>query len=149
MLMDNALVDQEVGNYDSVYALEAEMLKHEQVDIKTEHDFCNGLYARTIHVPAGTIITGAEHKEENFFVVRSGSIAIYTENGPQIFESGFMGSSPVGIKRAGYAITDVVFTTFHENKENIKDVLLIWKRLAVEDPTKSLEMVKNNALEHK
>ena len=41
-----------------IYRLEAELLKQPQVECPVEHAFCSGLYARTMHIPAGTILTG-------------------------------------------------------------------------------------------
>jgi len=71
-----------------IYHLEAELLKLPQVDMPVDHDFCNGLYARTMHIPAGTILTGAVHREESFFLVRKGELIVSTDNGPRTLRPG-------------------------------------------------------------
>lgn len=47
-----------VASIEKVRALEVELLKLPQVEIATEHVLHAGMYARTICVPAGTVITG-------------------------------------------------------------------------------------------
>ena len=147
MLMDNALVDQEIGNYDSICNLEAEMLQIEQINIDTDHEFCNGLYCRTISIPADAVIVGAQHKHESFFIVRSRAIVIVGPSGPETYSAGHVGVSPAGIKRAIYAIDDSVFTTMHANPENETDLTKIWEKLVYDDLTKSIDLEKRKLLE--
>lgn len=109
-----------------IYRLEAELLKLPQVDMPVEHAFCSGLYARTLHIPAGTALTGAVHRAECFFVLRSGVLAVTTDNGVKTLNAGDMLVSPAGTKRAGVALADCVVTTFHANPEELRDEADIW-----------------------
>ena len=104
-----------------------------QVVLRIEHEFCNGIYARTMHIPKGVALTGAIHREENFFVVRSGNIIVYTEAGMKCCVAGDMYISFAGIKRIGYAIEDTVITTFHQNADNIADPELLWEKYTIDD----------------
>lgn len=109
-----------------IYRLEAELLKHPQVEMPVEHDFCAGLYARTMHIPAGTVLTGAVHREACFFLVRKGSLVVTTDAGARRVEAGEMLNSAAGTKRAGVALSDVVVTTFHANPTNETDPAALW-----------------------
>ncbi len=66
---------------EAVARLEAEVLKLPQVDIETHHAFHAGMYARTIKVPAGVLLTGALIKIPTVLVI-SGDAVVYTSEGP-------------------------------------------------------------------
>ena len=107
------------------------LLQLPQVLLRTEHEFCNGIYARTMYIPKGIALTGAIHAEENFFVVRSGAIIVYTEKGMKQCKTGDMYISYPGIKRVGFATEDTVIRTFHHNPENITDLEDIWEKYTI------------------
>ena len=64
-----------------IYRLEGALLQFPQVDMPVQHEFCAGLYARTMHIPAGTVLTGAVHREESFFLVRKGDLMVSAGDG--------------------------------------------------------------------
>lgn len=127
-----------------VCLLEAEILNHPQVDMPIDHDFCDGIYARTMHIPAGTILTGAIHKEESFFLVRSGRLIVTTDDGTIEVGPGFMSVTKSNTKRAGIAITDVDVTTFHANPKNETDPAELWNMYTMPQP--SIEQIKKELL---
>lgn len=122
----SALIAPVPASHVPIYRLEAELLKLPQVDMPVEHAFIPGLYARTMHIPAGTGLTGAVHREACFFVVRSGVLVVTTDEEPVELRAGQMLESKAGTKRAGVAITDVVVTTFHPNPTNETDPKKLW-----------------------
>jgi quercetin dioxygenase-like cupin family protein len=122
-----------------IYLLEGELLKHPQVEMPVDHNFCNGLYARTMHIPAGTVLTGAVHKDESFFVVRKGLLVVTTDNGTAQVGAGFMSVTKANTKRAGVALTDVEVTTFHANPTNETDPQAIWDMYTIPAPCISFE----------
>lgn len=130
-----------------IYRLEAELLKLPQVDMPVEHAFCNGLYARTMHIPAGTVLTGAVHREESFFLVRKGELIVSTESGPRTLGPGDMSISKIGTKRAGIALTEVEVTTFHANPSNEQDPQALWDMFTIPAPAPVLEAVHTAQLE--
>ena len=130
-----------------IYHLEAELLKLPQVDMPVDHNFCNGLYARTMHIPAGTVLTGAIHREESFFLVRKGELIVSTDNGPRTLVPGDMSISKIGTKRAGIALTDVEVTTFHANPSNEKEPQKLWNLFTIPAPSTVLETVQSAQLE--
>lgn len=128
-----------------IYRLEAELLKLPQVDMPVDHDFCNGLYARTMHIPAGTVLTGAIHKEESFFLVRKGELIVSTDNEPRKLSPGDMSVSKIGTKRAGIALTDVEVTTFHANPTNEQNPQALWDMFTI--PAPAIEYAQKAHLE--
>ena len=128
-----------LAKHGAVYELENFILANcPPVEMKTEHSFCDGLYARTMHIAAGTVLTGAVHAHECFFVVRSGVIIVTTGDNDSItLCAGAMLIAPAGTKRAGVALHDSVVTTFHANPRNLRESSDLWCAF-----TKSGEAIK-------
>jgi hypothetical protein len=101
----------------SICQLEEAMLQAPQVEIKTTHYFAEGLYAREIFIPKGTLLTGKIHKTEHLNIISKGKISVSTEDGNKIIEAPCTIISRPGTKRAGYALEDTVWTTIHATKE--------------------------------
>jgi quercetin dioxygenase-like cupin family protein len=130
-----------------IYRLEAELLKLPQVEMPVVHDFCNGLYARTMHIPAGTVLTGAVHREESFFLVRKGDLIVSTDTGPKRLGAGDMSISRVNTKRAGIALTDVEVTTFHANPTNEQEPQALWDLFTIPAPMPAIKATQTANLE--
>lgn len=95
----------------------------EQVEIKTTHSFCDGVYARQITIPAGVCLIGAKHKTSFFMVISSGVCHIKTDNSEETLTAPHTAISEVGAKRAITALQDTVLTTFHPtNETDIKKI---------------------------
>lgn len=130
-----------------IYRLEQAIYSLPKVELPLFHDFCKGIYARTILIPAGTVLTGAVHKDECFFLVRNGCILLTTDDKPVKAESGFMVKSSAGSKRAGFALVDTLVTTFHANPEELRDPDEIWDSFTVPAPDNILEVLEKTKLE--
>jgi quercetin dioxygenase-like cupin family protein len=117
-----------------IYRLEAELLKLPQVDMPVEHHHCAGLYARTMRIPAGTVLTGAIHRHECFFLLRQGELAVTSADGVRYLQAGDMLVTPAGSKRAGVAVTACVVTTFHANPDNETDTQALWDLFTIPAP---------------
>jgi len=102
---------QKVGR-DRVLALEKVMKEHPQVEITAVEYFCGGVYAREITIPEGVALVGEIHLKDQINVVSKGSIKIVTEDGDKIIDAPATFISKAGVKRAGYAITETVWTEF-------------------------------------
>ena len=61
---------------DKVRQLEARTAELEQVDIPTDHVLHGGMYARTIKIPAGVLLTGAHIKRATMLVI-SGHVTVF------------------------------------------------------------------------
>lgn len=94
----------------AVERLETAILSLPQTDLRTAHALSGQVYARTIHIPAGTVLTGATHKKDHVNIV-CGDITVTTDNGPVRFAGYHVIPTKAGSKRAGVAHADTVWTT--------------------------------------
>lgn len=92
-----------------VRRFEAEALKLPQVAIATEHTLHAGMYARTIMIPAGVVLTGAEIKIPTLLVI-NGDVLIYGDDGPVHFSGHHVLLGQAGRKQAFFALHDTHLT---------------------------------------
>ena len=92
-----------------VCQLEDVALQMPQVDIPTDHVFHAGMYARTIMVPAGVMLTGAQIKIATILII-SGDTLVYGENGPTRYTGYHVALGQAGRKQAFYALQDTYLT---------------------------------------
>lgn len=97
---------------ESVRELEAHLLTLPQVEMATTHLIYGGVSARTILIPAGTVLTGALTNLDNICVV-CGDITVTTDSGPQRLIGYNVLPATAGAKRAGVAHADTWWTTIH------------------------------------
>lgn len=95
---------------DSVRQLEQHVLQLPQIDLGTSHDIHGGMCARTIFIPANTVITGAQTNLDNICILQ-GDITVTTDEGPQRLTGFNVLQAKGGFKRAGYAHADTYWTT--------------------------------------
>lgn len=111
----NALAEAEILALDrptraKVETLEAEILQLPQVDLQTTHELSGGVYARTIVIPAGTVLTGASHKKDHINIMQ-GDITVSTDEGMKRLTGQHVIPTKAGMKRVGFAHTDTIWTT--------------------------------------
>lgn len=94
---------------EQVRKLEDHLAKMPQVDFQTQHLVHGGMYARTIFIPAGTVLTGAMLKAENICVVH-GDITVTTDEGVRRLTGFHVLPATAGHKRAGLAHADTWWT---------------------------------------
>ncbi len=82
-------------------------------DCPLEHVFAPGAYARTIRIPADTLIVGKIHKHAHLNMLMQGDVSVATEEGPIRMQAPRVMCSKAGTKRVVYAHTDVIWTTVH------------------------------------
>src|SRR6185369_5049805 len=105
--------DLDFSTRDKITAFESWMKEEPQVEIPVIHHFSYGVYAREIHIPAGTLLTGEIHKYENLNFLLKGDISVMTETGVVRVQAPFTIVSPPGTKRIALAHTDCIWTTIH------------------------------------
>ncbi|SRR5260221_14372776 len=91
----------------------------DQIHIEPVHYFAQGLYAREITIPKGTLLTGKIHLFEHINIISKGDISVLTESGVKRIKAPATIISKPGIKRVGFAHEDTVWTTIHAC--NVKD----------------------------
>lgn len=85
------------------------MLDFPQVDLATSHVVHGGMCARTIFIPAGTLLTGALTNCDNICVVH-GDISVTTDDGVERLIGFNVLPASKGYKRAGMANADTWWT---------------------------------------
>lgn len=62
---------------EQIEALEGELLGSSgSTPIPVSHNFCRGIYARTVLIPAGFLAIGHSHSDECLNIVASGSVSV-------------------------------------------------------------------------
>lgn len=98
---------------DKVNALEKMMRALPQVEMPPTHYFSPGVYARSITIPKGTVLTGKIHKFAQLNIMSKGDLSVLTEQGIQRVRAPFTIVSPAGTRRIAYAHEETVWTTIH------------------------------------
>ena len=128
----NGLIERDASMSEKVRALEDEVLALPQVDLSTTHVLCGGIYARTITIPAGVVLTGAAHKKDHVCVAQ-GDITVLTDDGPKRLHGQHVLATKAGMKRAGVAHAETRWTTLC--RTDLTDLAAIEDEL-VEEPEK-------------
>ena len=109
---------------ESVSSLESFLLDLPQTDLGTRNLIHGGMCARTILIPAGTVLTGALTNLDNISVVY-GDITVTTDEGAQRLTGFHVLPAKSGAKRAGLAHADtwwaMVWPTELTDIEEIED----------------------------
>jgi hypothetical protein len=108
------------------------------VDCPLENHFSEGLYARKLTIPAGTLIVGKVHKRQTLNICARGRIAILTKDGPRTFKAGDVVVSEPGIQKVGYAFEDTDWINVHATDETDLDLI---EKAFVEDPRVPVDAV--------
>ncbi len=93
-----------------------------QYDLKTTHVLSGGIYSRTIYVPAGCVLTGAETCKDHIIIMQ-GDITVSTDEGMKRLTGQHILPVKAGMRRVGYAHQDTTWTTvFHTELTNIEEI---------------------------
>ena len=118
----------EQGNTPAILALEQVMLSSfDQEALKaqtdTQHYQIKGVYARTMFVPAGMLVTGKIHNFESIGILAQGTMRITNGETSALVSAPYIAVDKAGIKRLGYAETDCTFISVHRtDAEEITDI---------------------------
>lgn len=112
----------DLPSVDAVRRLEKLIEKIPQVDLGTKNLIHGRMCARSIFIPAGTILTGVITNCDNISVM-VGDITVTTDRGPQRLTGFNVIPATAGFKRAGIAHADTWWTTIHHtNFEKIEEI---------------------------
>jgi hypothetical protein len=130
----NLVLPDAAPSREQIERLEQHLLQVEPeagIALETWHHFADGLVARTIAIPAGTLLTGAPHKAEHLNVCH-GDITVWTEQGMRRLTGHHVLESLPGAKRVGLAHADTWWTTVHLNPGNERDLAALENALVAE-----------------
>jgi hypothetical protein len=108
---------------DKVNALENLMKKADQVELKVEHIFSEGVYARKLFIPKGVMLTGKIHKYSQLNILLEGDISVLVGDEVKRIQPPFMVVSPPGTKRIAYAHEDTIWLTIHGTHETNLEII--------------------------
>ena len=98
-----------------------------------KHHFADGVYAREIFIPKGTVVVGKIHKDDHHVFLMKGTLDLVTEDGATQVKAPCHFISKAGAKRAAYAVTDIVWITIHANNTNTKSLEKLEKEIIAKD----------------
>jgi hypothetical protein len=127
-----------------VFKAEDRLRELEPVELRYEHYFSHGVYARAMFIPAGTIVTGKIHKYTNLNVLLCGRLSVRTEKGIIQVKPPFVVVSPPGTKRIAYAHEDSIWLTIHGTEET--DVEKIERKFVAQTEQEFLEFCEQQKL---
>jgi len=101
-----------VATQDNIYKLQDIIKGMPQVTGETRHHFSDGMYARELFIPAGTVVVGALHKSQHLYMVVKGKCKVSSQYETVEIEGPYIGETIPGTKRVIYAETDCVWIGF-------------------------------------
>jgi hypothetical protein len=95
---------------EQIKALEVQLGELPQIDLNTTHSLMNGMYVRSIFIPKGCALVGAQHKTDHINIV-SGDIMVTTDEGTKRLTGYNVITTKAGLQRAGVALEDTYWST--------------------------------------
>jgi len=104
----------ELGTMPEILRIEKEMREFPSLTLPVEHYQIDGVYVRSLFLPAGTLLTGKIHNFENIAILAQGTIRVSNGTDAYVLTAPHIMVDKPGVKRIGYAETDVTFITVHK-----------------------------------
>lgn len=121
-----------------IQALQAHLLQFEQPDLPAKHYFAEGMYVRSLPIPANMVIVGKIHRHQHVVALIKGTATINTDKGMETISAPHIWISEPGAKRALYTHTDCEFTTMHLNPTNTQDMEIL--EMEIIEPEENMEL---------
>ena len=126
-----SIIDELKLTREELFKFERYMWAQEQAELKVEHFFSPGIYTRVLYIPKGCMLTGKIHKEPILNIMMKGDISVLLGDRVVRVQAPFMGVSPAGSKKIGYAHEDTVWMGCHGTDET--DLAKIEARFVTND----------------
>lgn len=104
-----------------ILALEDMVRAMPQVDLPLAHLFSGNIYARTILIPKGTVLTGRMYLTDHIDLMVYGDMTVTSDYGTKNIKGFNLFEGKAGKKRAGYAHKDTLWITFCACEEMTED----------------------------
>lgn len=121
--MDKTQLARTVNLRQQINLAEAAMRQMPQVDLRVEHQFSFGVYARTLYIPQGIMLTGQIHKFENLNILLKGKLQVSIGDKMELVEAPFSVVSPPNTKRIALALEDSIWMTVHGTHERDLNII--------------------------
>lgn len=95
----------------TVQAFEDEIsqLPDHTTEFDVSHYQIDGVYVRSLFIPAGMVLTGKIHNHEHIAILAQGTIRVHNGEEYKEISAPYICIEKAGIKRIGYALTDCTF----------------------------------------
>jgi hypothetical protein len=104
------------------------------IECSVIHRFTDKMYIREIFMPQGTLLTSRTHRFESPFVISQGTVAVNIDGqGWVIYKAPYTGITKAGTRRLLYIIEDCIWTTFHVNEDNEREIKTLENRYTFMD----------------
>lgn len=103
--------------------IERRLIDLPQVDCPLKHVFSKGVYYRQIHMPAGLIVIGHQHKTKHLNIILKGSAVVMMDGVLQRVVAGDVFESGEGVRKVLYIESACDWATIHITNETDLDQL--------------------------
>lgn len=142
------LIKQQNMTVDRIFAAEKFLKQLPQRELRIEHDFSFGVYARVMYAPKDTLFVGKLHKYPQINLLRQGDLSVLVNGKIQRLKAPFAFGAPAGVKRIGYVHSDVIWVTIHGT--HLKDLDEIENCFIAQDEQEYLNFIGfKNAISYK
>ena len=130
--------------YKAIDLLAAECINSsQQVQPPTIHRFTPGMYIREIHMDKDSVAISCIHKTTHPFVISKGSVSVSEDGETWVhYKAPYTGITTPGVQRFLVMHEDTIWTTFHVNPDDQKEVSKLEERY-VERPNLPPELMGN------
>src|SRR5882724_9966476 len=101
----------------------------EQPAFELSHEFSDGIYMRSLKMPAGTLAIGHQHRTKHFNLLLAGTVTITGSDGTALTRSAPCAfESNAGCRKIAFAHTEVILASVHPNPDNCRNVSVLENR---------------------
>lgn len=95
-----------------------------KIDCKnnTRHHFTPGIYCRELFMPAGSVLTGKYHRQQDILIIAQGTCHFLTKHGLRTLSAPAITKVEADTKPFILCVTDVTFVNALPNPDNCEDV---------------------------
>ena len=97
--------------------MKTKILPMEDKVLKTEHNFSEGVYVRTVTMCEDSMVLGARHLTKHMNIISKGKVTFSVDGVMTTVEAPCMFESDVGVSKVLYNHTEVVWSTIHVTDE--------------------------------
>jgi quercetin dioxygenase-like cupin family protein len=102
---------------EKTFVIESGLLQLPQLEMKLNHFFSDGVYARELFIPKDAIVVGQLHKYQQLNIMIEGEMSVMIDEQMVRIKAPFIVVSPSGTKRIAYANEDTRWVTILRTDE--------------------------------
>lgn len=104
--------------------LEQTIVNCKEDNSQADHYFGEGVYARSLLIPAGSVVIGHIHKQDRICIIAQGECTFVDEWTKKTVKAPYIGEFKAGSKTAVYAHTDTLWVACLGTKSSDPDVIV-------------------------